>query len=211
VIELVATIAYGRPLFANPAPGLAHPKSWSRNLDCERLSTEAAVQQFPGQIFPEAPRGEYVERDAVVCRQRLAPPGLRSPRDEAVLMTLDATAADLASAAQSLRPDLADRTWLVEAYYPSGPVAAKVSFAAKAALMDRGLTVSDRTPTLAAADLDVLARLDADQAFPGGCQRYAATGSLRDDDVLLAVLLRDPRETVLHAGLCARGAWTWVK
>ena len=30
-------------------------------------------------------------------------------------------------------------------------------------------------------------------------------------DALLAGLLRDPRETALHAGVCAGGQWTWLQ
>jgi hypothetical protein len=196
---------------ADPAPGLAHSKTWSRNLECERLSAETARERYPGQIVDSSPRGDYVNRSAVVCRERLTRPGLREPRDEAILSTLDATVTDLASSAQSNRPDLEQRTWLVQAYYPSPPVAAKISFAAKNALMRRGLRVSDRAPTLAAADLDLITRLPPNEAFPAACQRYFAAGSLSEGDALLAVVSRDPRETILHAGLCTGGQWMWLK
>ncbi|MEZ4239897.1 MAG: hypothetical protein R3F59_27855 [Myxococcota bacterium] len=196
----------------DPAPGLFRSRAArSENLDCERISTEAAVRRYPGLVQPERPRGDFVERDVVVCTERLARPGLRDPRDEAILSTLEDTVAEIAGAVEALRPDLAGRTWLVEAYDDSPRVTSKVSFAAKNALMTHGLTVSDRTPALSAGDIEVLGRMPPDQAFTGACRRYADSGALREQDVLLAVTSRDPRETVLHAGICEGGLWTWLQ
>jgi hypothetical protein len=197
--------------FADPAPGMLHSKHWVRSLDCERLTVETASQRYPGEIVAAAPRGDFVERSAVVCRQRLTPEGLRDPRDEAVLGRLDALTTDLAATAEALRPDLKDRTWVVEAYYPSAVVAAKIAFATNNALNGRGLPVSDRKPALAAGDIDILVRLSADEAFPAACRRYFGSGSLREGDALLAVVTRDLRETILHAGLCTAGTWTWLR
>jgi hypothetical protein len=198
-------------LRADPAPGLSRSQTSSRNLDCERVTAETASQEHPGRFAPSRPRGDFVERSVILCRERLTRPGLREPRDEAILSSLDAQATGLATAAESLRPDLREQTWLVEAYYPSAPVASKISFATKNALMTRGLGVSDRTPTLAAGDVEVVTRMPPDEAFPTACRRYYATGSLGERDALLAVGIRDPRETILHAGLCTRGQWTWLK
>lgn len=166
---------------------------------------------LPGEIAPERPRGEYVNRDALVCTERLMRPGLRADRDEAVLSSLDALVTDLTGAAGDLHPELAAQTWLVEAYYPSTQVSAKLSFAAKNALVARGLRVSDRTPILSAGDVDVLTRLGPEAAYPGACRRYTDNGSLHPGDTLLAVVSRDPLETTLHAGLCTDGVWTWLK
>jgi len=175
------------------------------------VTAEAGKQRRPGQIVTSSPRGDYIERSAVICTERLMRPGLRPVRDEAILSSLDTRSAEIAITAKSLRPDLQARTWLVEVYYPSAQVASKVSFATKNALMRQGLIVSDRAPTLAAGDVDVLTRMPPDEAYPMACHRYSATGSLREGDALLAVVSLDPRETILHAGLCTRGQWTWLR
>lgn len=195
----------------DPAPGLGHSRSSSRNLDCESLSAEQGLAQRPGEVPVSKPRGDYVERSAVICSERLLRPGLRAPRDEAILSTLDALSTELASNAASRRPDLAGRTWHVETFYPDAQVSAKLSFATKNALVRQGLAVSDRTPVLGAGDIDVLTRLDPEQAYFAACQRYHRTGALGEGHALLAVVSRDERETALHAGLCVDGAWTWLQ
>jgi hypothetical protein len=194
----------------DPAPGLARTTSWSRDLDCERVTSVTGSRRYPGEIAPPRPRDD-VGSSTVVCRERLTRPGLREPRDEAILSELEVTTVGLAETAASLRPDLEDRTWLVEAYDASPPVAAKIAFASKNALMRRGLAVSDRAPILSAGDVDVLTRMSPDEAYPAACRRYFDTGSLGDADALLAVVRRDLRETTLHAGLCASGQWTWLR
>lgn len=193
------------------APGLGRGRSRARAFECEVVGAQAGKALRPGQVIVSKPRGDYVERDAVICVERLLRPGLRAPRDEAILASLDALTAELATAAAGRRPDLAGRTWLVEVYYPDASVSAKLSFATKNALMVQGLTVSDRVPALSAGDVDVLTRLEPELTYAAACQRYAATGGLQAGDALLAVLSLDPRETILHAGLCADGAWSWVQ
>lgn len=195
----------------DPAPGLTRRKSVSRSLDCRRVTTEEASTLYPGLIEPPKPRGEAVERDVVLCTQRLLPPGTRLARDEAVLSNLESSVVGFAEAAASLRPDLADRTWLVQAYYPDDTVAAKISFAAKNALMTENLVVSDRAPMLAAGDIDVITRMPTDERHPVACRRFAELGTLGPEHVLLSVVHRDDRATVLHAGLCDRGRWTWLR
>ncbi|MES2639486.1 MAG: hypothetical protein V4850_08370 [Myxococcota bacterium] len=194
----------------DPAPGLDMSRARSRRLECERMSAEVASRRYPGDVQPARPRGEYVERSALVCAERLMRPGLRAKRDEAILSTLEPLVTEL-TAAGDLHPELAGRTWLVEAHYPSQPVAAKLSFATKNALVGKGLRVSDRTPTLSAGDLDVITRMPPEQAYTAACRRYWDNGSLGANDTLLAVVSRDPRETILHAGLCTDGQWSWLK
>ncbi|MEL6347259.1 MAG: hypothetical protein AAFV53_29355 [Myxococcota bacterium] len=196
---------------ANPAPGLWQSRTASRTLDCERLKAGDASREYPGEVKVSGPRGDFVERSALICRERLMRPGLRAAADEAVLRELEATVSDLATVAASLQPDLEARTWLVEAYHPSGPVSGKISFATKNALVGAGLRVSDRTPILSAKDIEVITRMPPSEAYPTACARYFATGGLGEDDALLAVVNRDPRETILHAGLCVQGRWTWVQ
>ena len=195
----------------DPAPGLLRSKRASRRLECARVSPETGSQSYPGQIEMARPRGDYVERSVMICRERLLRPDLRAPQDEAILSDLGAHAVAMASAAEALRPDLGERTWLVETHYPSAQVSAKVAFATKNALVRQGLKVSDRTPVLAVGDVEVITRMDPESAYPVACRRYAETGALGPDQALLAVVSLDPRETILHAGLCDRGTWSWLQ
>lgn len=211
ILVVLAIAILPAVLHRDPAPGLTTPKARSRSLECERVSPEVGSQTRPGEILPERPRGEYVRRDALICTERLLRPGLREARDEAILSELDGIVTELGSAAADLHPELADHTWLVEVHHPSAQVAAKLSFATKNVLVGRGLPVSDRTPLLSAGDVDTLTRLPPDQAYAGACRRYTDNGSLHAGDTLLAVVNRDPRETILHAGLCTDGTWTWLR
>jgi len=193
----------------DPAPGPIRLRAQARNMDCEHISAQEAHQRYPGIIAAAKPRGDYVERRAMVCKERLMRPGLRVAQDDAILSRLEDRAAELVGVA--MRPDLADRTWLVETHYPSGPVSAKIAFATKNALVQQGLAVSDRTPVLGVDDLDVITHMGPWQAYPAACRRYADTGGMGAGDALLAVVNLDPRETILHAGLCADGRWEWLQ
>jgi hypothetical protein len=195
----------------DPARGLIRTREQSRNMDCERVGVDQGSERYPGVIVPTRPRGDFVQRSVVVCKERLMPPGSRTAQDDAILLSLQGLVDDLATAAGALRPDLADRTWLVETHYPSGQVAAKIAFATKNALLLQGLRVSDRTPILGVGDIDVITRMEPELAYAAACQRYAASGSLGGDDALLAIVNLDPRETILHAGLCVDGAWEWLR
>lgn len=194
-----------------PAPGLFRSKAKARRLDCERLSTEAAATRYPGEIEPERPRGDYVERDVVRCHPRLMRPGLRAPRVEALLTELERHAQQVAGRVGALGANGTARTWLVEAHDPDVQVVGKLRFAVQNALLGQGLRVSDRTPRLAFADIDVITRLPPTQAYAAACRRYAENGSLGPDEALVALVNRDRRETGLHAGVCVDGGWTWLQ
>lgn len=211
IIVLVLVAVLPALIHRDPAPGLTMSRERSRTLECERVNTAVGSQRYPGEIAPTRPRGEYMDRSALVCTERLMRPGLRADRDEAILSTLGAVVTDLTAAAGDLHPELATRTWLVEVYHPSAQVSAKLAFATKNALVGRGLAVSDRTPILAAGDVDVLTRLPPEEAYAAACRRYTSNGSLGAGDTLLAVVSRDPRETILHAGLCTDGQWAWLQ
>lgn len=211
MIFLIGLIILTLAIHPDPAPGMLRNKESARNLECEPVGAETAAARRPGQVVTSGPRGDYVERDAVHCVERLTRVGQRDPRDEAILSSLQALSAEMATAAIDRRPDLRGRTWLVESFYPSAAVSAKLSFAAKNALSSKGLRVSDRTPILATGDIEVLTRLDPESAYPAACQRYARSGAVDGGHALLAVVSRDPRETLLHAGLCADGQWTWLQ
>lgn len=191
---------------AAPAPGLARSRTWIRRHDCERMAARVAADRYPGRVRPPHPEDEP-DRAVVVCRERLLP-DLRSPRQEAVLVELGPTSERLAGRVDGL--GVGERTWWVEAHHPDGPVAAKLDFALQNALMARGHAVTDRAPTLAAADLDVLTRLPVDQAWSGACRRYHDTGALGPGDALLAVTQLDRRSTGLQAGVCVDGHWRWL-
>lgn len=195
----------------DPAPSVFRSRKKVRSYECERLVGEAARERLPDRIREERPRGNYVEQRVLHCRQRWMRTGLRHPRDEAVLSDLRSSTAAVASQAVSVFADFTDRTWLVETFFVNPAVSSKVGFAAKAALMTQGVTVSDRVPLLSASDVEVLLDLPPSQAYPAACLRWHATGQLRDDDVLLALVTRDRRETIYHAGVCTRGRWTWLQ
>ncbi len=195
----------------DPTPGLTKRKASSRQLECERMTVDESRRRRPGSVRELKERGDGAERSVVVCTERLMRPGLRAARDEAILSTLDDRSSELAVAAMSGRPDLARRTWLVESYYPNAEVSPKLTFATKNALMEQGLSVSDRLVTLGVGDVEVITRMEPLQAYPAACQRYFDTGSLREGDALLAIVSRDRRETALHAGVCDNGTWSWLQ
>jgi len=209
-VFLVATgwLAFLFP--SGPVPGLTRSNHWIRQHDCERLNKQEAYRKYPGRVPP--PKAEEDgEVGVVVCRERVVRDGLRSPADEAVLRKLDGLVDELVSASEPYHASLDDRTWLVEVFYPEPSVSVKLSFATKNSLLQSGLQVSDRVPLLSAEDVNVLTRMHPDVAYPAACQRYADTGTLGPGEALLAIVRRDPRETVLHAGICVDGGWVWLK
>ena len=192
----------------DPLDGWLAAETALRDLDCESMTTEGARQRAPGEIPEPSARGDYLSRRAVVCRERLMPNGVRRAQDDAVLSGLRGTAKDMAGLVLDVP---GERTWLVETFYPDSAVSQKISFAVKNALLDHNLRVTDRAPTLAAGDIEVIGQLSQQAAYPLACARYAAAGSLKPGDGLLAVVLRDSSETILHAGLCLDGQWRWLR
>ena len=203
-----ASVLFG---WNDPAPGMLRRKAWTENLECERLDARTGSRRYPGVIRPPASRGGDVQSYTVVCAERLLRPGLRAPVDDALLSELEPMTTALAVTSGSLYPDLDDSIWLVEVFVANPQVATKVSFATKNALVKSGLAVSDRTPVLGLDDLEVILRMQPEEAYPTACVRWSATGNLGPDDALLAVMSLDPRETILHAGLCVAGRWTWLQ
>lgn len=210
---MIPLLAFALPFFGpgDVSPSISRSKANARKHICSVEDADATRRTRPGLIRDEKPRGDYVERTVVICTERLMRPGLRADLDEAILEQLEPLVSELATAAAALRPDLADRTWLVESYYPNPQVGPKIGFAGKTVLVREGLQVSDRTPALSAGDLEVLLRMPPSEAYPAACRRYSESGSLGEDDVLLAIVHRDPQETSLHAAVCADGTWTWVR
>ena len=195
----------------NPAPGFRGTKTEARNLECEQVTTTEGVRTHPGEVAPERPRGDYLNRGVLVCNERFMDAGVRDVRDDAILGRLDETASDMAVAALTTGANPAQETWHVEVFYPSVQVSTKLSFAMKNALLARGAKVSDRTPVLAPGDIEVITRMQPAEAYPTACRRYFELGSLREGDTLLAIVSLDERETIVHAGLCSAGQWRWLR
>lgn len=204
-------IAWAPAAWADPMPNLFHSRSELRGWECEDLSMREGARRYPGRVVQSESRAVDPDRRLVVCAERWLRPGVRDPREDAILSELKATADGLARAAASTRPELRSRNWLVEVSYPVPLVSGKLGFAVKNALVDDGLSVSDRHPALAAGDVSVLARLPPLDAWPAACFRWRDSGALGPRDALLAVALLDPRETALHAGLCVDGGWSWLR
>lgn len=196
------------PMWRDPAAGLDTTPTESRNTTCVRLTVDEARRRHPGKVAEPFARGELIDTAAMECNRRVMDLGERRTRDEAILDGLGTSTLALTEAA-AVHAD-AGITWLVDAYYPDAAVGAKLSFAAKTALVDRGQKVSDRLPALAGGDLQVLGPLSPWRAYPLACARWHATASMADDEALLAVVLLDARETILHGGVCRRGEWRWL-
>ncbi|MCK6506942.1 hypothetical protein L6R53_26820 [Myxococcota bacterium] len=192
-----------------PAPGLGMDRDELRALQCERLALEAAVREEPGRVRPGRERGDYMDRSALRCRQDLVPPGLRPPRDEAVLSTLGAQAQALGARAVASTPRAGPPpTWLVQAHLPDPAVAEKLRVATQLALVAQGQAVSDRRPLLSPHQVEALAALPPAQAWPEACRAWAP--QLGPGEALLVVLVLDRDETALHAGRCAAEGWSWL-
>ena len=199
---LLAALASAAP----PAlPGAPRPAAHARPLI---LDATTASERFPGRSPPAAPRG-LLERTVLACTEHLLRPGLRSPREAAVLSRLQPLTTSIAQRA-AVVSTLSDRTWLVEANDVSAPLTAKVRFATQNALMAAGLAVSDRLPSLGPADARVLGPRSPLVSWPAACVRLHQTGALDRDDALLVVTPLDARQTTLQAGVCADGQWSWL-
>ena len=79
-----------------PGISLFTSREKARRLTCTEMDTDAAAREYPGQIEPERPRGDYVARRTIVCREQLLPSGTRAERQSAVLMRLEDTAVEVA-------------------------------------------------------------------------------------------------------------------
>lgn len=192
----------------DPAQDLLQTHQQARSLECVRISQAAAHDRYPGRV-PEPPaRRLESDADAMVCTRRIMLEGERPPRDEAILSTLSQSVGEIAEVASATVPG---RVWHVESFYPDAAVASKISVAGRTHLAERGQSVSDRVPLLAAGDIVVLGHLAPRDAFPVACARYRAEQSLGDGDALLAFAIVDPRETTLHAGVCVDGEWRWLR
>lgn len=205
----------------DPSAGLLTTKAESRNYDCERLKQREAHERYPG-VVPEPevrvnePDGEERRRfflqsgtGALVCKGRFVEWTMRRGRDEWILSTLSQSVAEIAAAVKPLVPE--GTVLHVDTFYPSIEVAQKVNVAARTALFERGMRVSDRVPLLAAGDIVYLARTAPKQGYPLACRRYQAEDALPKGTAFLGLMILDPREAQLHAGFCLDGKWKWLQ
>lgn len=213
IIALIVLIAIptGAGRASDPSAGLTSAgRQQGRELDCVRMSQEQAHALYPGQVPEgEVRAGALTDIDALICSRRILHLDERPPRDEAILSRLGAAVHELTQAASASGAPGA--LWHVDAYYPDPRVAAKIAVAAKTDLAERGSRVSDAVPLLAAGDLAVLRTLPPRDAYPLACARAYAEKSLGDTDAFLGIMLLDPAETDLHAGVCVGGVWRWVR
>lgn len=174
------------------------------------MSRDQAHELSPGTVPEGSPRGgTFEDSDALVCARRFMLPGERPARDEAILSTLHESVQELTQAAAALYSE--DVTWHVDAFYPEPLVAAKIAVAARTELAEHRRRVSDRVPVLAVGDVAVLRKLRPFEAYPLACARYFAEHVLEKNDLFLGLMIIDTRETQLHAGLCQRGEWRWLR
>ena len=194
----------------DPMPGVFTSKEDARNLDCTLMSEAAAHELYPGIIpEPEARTLAGTQENAMICRRRFMRIGERPAQDEAILETLRRSTADIVQAATAQMGTA--KIWHVDAFYPQTEVATKIAVATRTELAERGQKVSNRVPLLTGGDIAVLSHMEPAKAYPAACARYFAEGVLGEHDAFLAVMIVDPEETQLHAGLCTDGAWRWFR
>jgi hypothetical protein len=209
VILLLFPLAFFIGHASDPIPGLWQSKEEARNLECIRLSQQEAHELRPDQVPEPFPRAEFTLADALACRRRFMALGERPARDELILSTLRESVGEITQQASAL--GLEGLTWHVDAFYPVPAVASKIAVAARNDLAEHGQKVSERVPLLAAGDLLVLGRMKPQQAYPLACARYFAQKALGENEAFLGLMIVDPREGQLHAGLCAKGEWRWLR
>jgi len=193
----------------DPIAGPWQSKEEARNLECTRLSQSQAHELYPDLVPDPPPRDTSGVTEALSCSRRFMRHGERPERDEVILSSLSQTVGEITQVASALGSG--ELTWHVDAFYPEPAVAGKISVTARTQLAERGLKVSDRVPVLAAGDIAVLGRMPASKAYPLACARYFAQRVLGEQDAFLGLMMVDARETQLHAGLCMRGEWRWLR
>jgi hypothetical protein len=191
-------------------------RSHTRDLSCERVSQAEAHRRFPATVPATAMRSTtFMDVDALVCARRLVPVGERDARDDVIVSQLGTEVAAIVGAVAGV-VDPADMgegggRVFVDAWYPSPPVAQKIAIATRQALAQGGHRVSNLAPLLAAGDVEVLQSLSIAEALPVTCARLFAEQTLTGRDVFVGVALLRDNETQLHAGLCQKGRWQWLR
>lgn len=210
---LLALTFFALPALAGgPTDPIWRNREDARNLDCKRISQEEAHALYPDRVPEPASRTIAGDtRDVLACKRRYIRLGERPARDELILTSLRETTSDVARAAVAQLPEGKTATWHVDAFYPQMEVAAKLATATRVELAERGHRVSDRVPLLAAGDIAVLWKLPPKDAYPTACKRWRAEGALKDGDAFVGLMIVDPRESQVHAGVCLNGEWKWIR
>jgi hypothetical protein len=197
--------------------------------ECERLSQTEAHTRYPASVPPTNSRSAALfQIDALACRHRVVENGARPARDEAILQRLQDDVGELTGLAAASSD--AGTRFVVDAHYPNPEIVRKIAGASRVALVERGRQVSDRPPQLTAGDVEVLRTFPMRDAIPIACRRLHQSGALTpkkskdasaslaqddtvvDDDVaVLSIALLHPQESQLHAGLCRRGEFRWLR
>ncbi|MBX5484774.1 MAG: hypothetical protein IRZ16_23365 [Myxococcaceae bacterium] len=195
----------------DPSLNAFRSKAEARNMECTRVSQAQAHERFPGQVPEPSPRvsSNLMDIDALVCTPRIVRVGERPARDEAILSSLSQSVSDIAQVAGAVGDP--DTLWHVDAFYPDPRVAHKIAVAARTHLVETGHLVSDRVPLLAAGDLLVMRDLPERKRFELACARFFAEHALGEHEAFLGITVVDPRETQLHAGVCQKGVWQWLR
>lgn len=211
---LANLLVYG-DIYDDPAAQGFFGRQQARQLDCERLSQAKAHERYPGEVPPPHTRSSaLMQIDALVCQHRVVADDMREPRDEVILQKLEEDVAELTGlAALETGPET---RWVVDAYYPNPAIIRKIAGASRVALAERGLWVTDQPPRLSAGDVEVLRTLPMRDALPVACRRLFSSralegGPLGDDVAFLSLALLHPSESQLHAGLCRRGQFRWIR
>ena len=182
----------------------------TRQLECERVSQAEAHRRFPADVPATAMRTSTImELDALVCARRLVPWGTLHPRDEVILSNLSAEVAAIVGGVVGAVP-VGSRV-VVDVWYPSPQVAQKIAIATRQSVADTGHRVSNLAPLLAAGDVEVISALPPADALPVACARLFAEQTLTGTDAFVGVALLRDNETQLHAGLCQKGRWVWLR
>jgi len=184
-----------------------------RTMECERMSQAEAHRRFPGAVPAPNVRAEaLMQIDALHCSPLVVDVDARDPRDAAILASLSSEVDALAGLAATAVPD--GTRFVVDAHYPNPVIVQKVANATRVALAERGRLVSDRPPRLTAGDVEVFRTLQMKRSIEVSCRRLTQLGELggEDDDVAhLSIALLHAQESTLHAGLCHRGEFKWLR
>ncbi|MEC8051504.1 MAG: hypothetical protein VX210_12005 [Myxococcota bacterium] len=195
--------------FYDPGLGFNREPEQTRRHDCISVDVDTAREIRPDDFGNAYPRGDFFNREAFLCREQIIEPGLRAPQTERLVNELSRLVSDLATRIQSEYPQI--NQWMVEVHYEDPVVGHKIDFATKVALSELGLGVSDRVPNLRPTDLGVIGRLSHSKAHDLACRRLTDDGQIGDSEALLNILVLDPRQTDLIAGVCTDGNWSWVQ
>jgi len=195
--------------FYDPGLGFNREPEKTRRHDCTPVDLDTARKIRPDDFGNTYPRGDFFNREAFLCREQIIEPGLRAPQTEILVNTLSTLVSELATKVQAQYPHV--HQWMVEVHYEDPVVGYKIDFATKVALSELGLGVSDRVPNLRPTDLGVIGRLSPSEAHTLACRRLSDDGQIAKSEALLNILVVDPRQTDLIAGVCTDGNWSWVQ